>query len=185
MLVPRNQRVAGYSYAQLEAAWVRSSGYEPHRHATRPCSTFHHGPVWFVFGAPRCSMPTGSYLFLGGPFISCSTVERRPYHATTPAGLRRCARRDWRSTPASYNITVDNVELTPPGFLVASPIFHFTISANSRHGVRRRIHGRGAAYGYATLLRPLSPGTHTVTVADHSSGLPIPSHRFTFEVTVR
>ena len=97
-----------------------------------------------------------------GPGAECSTIEPAPFHATTNAGLTRCARRWRQARRGRLELTLDGADITPPGYFVATSVFHFTIPRNNVLGLPGPTHGRGAYYGAVSILRPLSSGTHTL-----------------------
>jgi hypothetical protein len=146
-----------------------------------------HGPAWFLLGEVRksnqyrsevsCSIPAHRYLAFPVQFsVDCSTVERRPYHASTDRGLLRCARRDWRRIHERFNphevLKLDGHRISH-GYLVASPVLRFTMPAHDNHlHVRGGTHGRFAVFGTAFVLRPLSPGRHTLWSRTKDPGYP-------------
>lgn len=106
-LVPGNGSVAGRGYEQWEAAaWQWRLAHPKTTPNTTSCFTAgQYGPIWFLDGSytkntsvvtRTCAIPAGRYLMLFGPSIDCSTVEPAPYHATTDAGLTRCAKAAWQ-----------------------------------------------------------------------------------------
>ena len=178
-LLPADQRVDGRSYAQWEAAswmWelaeVRS--YDRSGPRARTCDTDQQPlPMWFLFWSPEseltrdyvvtCSIPSGSYLVLPAPSIDCSTDERPPFHASTNVGLVACARRFWREIKPISSLSVDGRAVTPPGVDVETGVFSFSMPArNNVLYVPGRTSGRMAVVGRPAILRPLSPGHHTV-----------------------
>lgn len=168
-LVPRGELVGGRDYgAWLAAAYQwRLSLPGATTHKTTSCiTTAQHGPVWFLGLNPitgTCHVPSGVYLMLFTPTFDCSTVERPPVHATTNAGLRRCAKGLWVRYPGVETVTLDGVRLRPPGYVVATAAFHFTMpERNNWLHVRGHTSGSAAVYGLASILRPLSPGAHTL-----------------------
>jgi hypothetical protein len=179
-VVPKGQRIAGRTYGQWAAAWERWRLSLSLNHAapsTSACATAHQsGAVWFLGGdggasakpVRRCTIPAGRYLMVGVPTAECSTVEKPPFHATTNASLRACARRFWIKTLgngllAPDHLGIDGVTLSPPGFVVASPAFTFTMPTSDNFlQVSGHTHGRSAVYGEVAILRPLPAGTHTV-----------------------
>jgi hypothetical protein len=181
-LVPKGQRIAGRTYGQWAAAWERwrlSLSLDHAAASALACATAHQsGAVWFLGGdggasaesVRYCTIPAGRYLMVGVPTAECSTVEKLPFHATTNAGLQACARRFWIKTLgngllAPDHLEVDGVTLTPPGFVVASPAFAFTMPRSDNFlQVSGHTHGRSAVYGEVAILRPLAAGTHTVIV---------------------
>jgi hypothetical protein len=166
--VPRGELVGGRGYGEWLAAAYQWRLSLPGVMADKTsCITkSQHRPVWFLGIDPTtetCNVPSGVYLMLFTPSFDCSTVERPPLHATTNAGLRRCAKRLWSRYPGAETATLDGVPLRPPGYLVATAAFHFTMpERNNWLQVRGHTSGRAAAYGLASILRPLSPGVHTL-----------------------
>jgi hypothetical protein len=188
--------IAGRSYAQWEAkAWqwqiANLRFYATGLPRTRRCtSRGQAGPVWFLGGEDyegagdaitrTCDVPAGRYLFIADPSDECSTVEPAPFHATTAAGLKSCAR---SFGPVSSTLTLDGRRLAWSGFVVETPVFSFTMPARNNYllvpGATR---GRGAAYGEPVMLRPLSPGAHTLVRTDSSPHGP--TLRSSYELTV-
>lgn len=196
VIVPRGALIGGRTYAQWEArAWqwaiadVRFfySGLPRRPRCTTAGQT---GPVWFLGGnnyegagdAIRrvCDIPADRYLFIADPGDECSTVEPAPFHATTDAGLQACAR---SFGPVSSTLTLDGRRIATSGFLVTTAVFHFRMPAHDNYLlVPGATGGRGAAYGQPVMLRPLSPGPHTVVRTDSSPRGP--TLRTTYELTV-
>jgi len=176
--VTPSQHVGGKSYAQwLTADWqfLLSHG---HLRTEAPNQMLHclsqgqHGKVWFLQDAYEgptpvsvsCTIPGGRYLFLEGPGFECSTIEPAPYNAPR-SRLAKCA--------ASFKlkgleVSVDGTPVTASGFEVATPVFKFGIPA--RGNVLRatgRTRGLGAAHADTLMLRPLTPGAHTIVQVEH------------------
>ena len=168
-LVPRSELVGGRDYGEWLAAaykWRLSLPGVTADKTTSCITKSQHGPVWFLGLSPitgTCNLPSGIYLMLFTPTFDCSTVERPPLHATTNAGLRQCAKGLWARYPGAETVTLDGVRLRPPGYVVATAAFHFTMpERNNWLHVRGHTSGRAAVYGLAAILRPLSPGVHTL-----------------------
>ena len=118
-----------------------------------------------------CAVPAGRYLIWATPSYDCSTVERAPFHATSDAGLIRCARADWQSAPGFETVTLDGRRLKPPAYVGGTTAFAFQMPAhNNWLHVQGPTHGRMAVYGLASILRPLSPGRHTLELTGGFSG---------------
>lgn len=197
-VVPRSAVVGGLTYSQWEAkSWQWELAHVRYYSSTAPepkvprCTTAgQHGPVWFLHGdlyrgagnaiTRVCHIPAGKYLFFDQPTDECSTVEAPPFHATTDAGLLRCARSFAR--PFS-TITLDGKKVKPSGFLLATRVFRFTMPPHDNYLlVPGATHGRGAAWGEALMLRPLSRGSHTMVRTQGARG--IPTQTSTYRLTV-
>jgi hypothetical protein len=181
-IVPEHQRVAGHTYAQWEAAlerWRLSLSLDHAAASSSSCATAgQSGKVWFLGGdggahaklIRHCTVPAGRYLIVGVPNAECSTVEKSPFHATTDAALRACARAQFkaalgRGLLAPDVTTLDDVSLKPPAYDVASPAFSFTMPAKDNFvAVPGKEHGRSAVFGSIAILRPLARGKHTLIV---------------------
>jgi hypothetical protein len=196
-LVPTSEQVGGRDYGQWLATayqWRLSLPAVTAQKASCFTSS-QQGPVWFLSGSlyngtgitRRCQVPAGRYLMTFTPSFDCSTVERPPLHATTDAGLRRCAKALWRKYPGSERLTLDGVRLLPSGYVVATDAFHFKMPArNNWLNVPGRTRGRAAAYGLASILRPLSPGVHTlVHVEPPFAHIPGRTSTTTYQITVK
>jgi hypothetical protein len=104
---------------------------------------------------------------LFAPNGDCSTIEPTPFHATTDAGLKRCARRLWRAHWGGEELTLDGTAIEPAGYVGGTGVFQFRMPIlNNVLGVNGLTGGRAAEYGAASILRPLSPGTHTLGLID-------------------
>jgi hypothetical protein len=131
----------------------------------------------------NCTVPLHTYLMAGTPSIDCSTVEPRPFHATTNAGLMQCAQADWHAARASSSATLDGRSLEPAGAFVATRAFGFKMPANENL-LRAPGHtsGLAAVVGYVAMLRPLRRGRHTLTVELDYKG--VAADRVTYHLTV-
>jgi hypothetical protein len=195
-IVARGDKVAGISYPQWEArAWQWDDAhlhYFPGRSsapdASRCATAGQQGPVWFLHGdlAQRwfytwsCAVPAGRYIYLDVPSNECSTVEAAPFHATTAAGLERCA----RLLTARSSLALDGQVLSPSGFELATGVFTFRMpAAYNWLGVPGATSGRAAVYGQGLMLRPLTPGAHTLVRITHYPGRPVAVD--VYDLTVR
>lgn len=193
-LVPGNGTVEGHGYGYWEAANWRWRDSLPDVTANKAVclSARQSGPVWFLGGSAvkesavtrTCHVPIGRYLMIDGPGVECSTVERAPYHATTDAGLKGCARSWWRKHHGGEDLRLDGVTIRKAGYLFATPVFAFTMPArNNWLGVSGRTGGHAAYYGAASILRPLSAGTHTlIRIASYTH--PAYAVKTTYKLTV-
>jgi hypothetical protein len=174
-VVPNSERIGGRTLSAWEMSWWRwRISLSAHHAAPSPgvCVTLaQHLPVWFLHGdsprshssTRRCPIPRGDYLLVGAPSIDCSTVEPSPFHASTDAGLVRCAERDWNASEPHAAVTVDGVALNPAAVRVTTPAFAFVAPrSDNMFGLEGRTSGRMAVMGLVAMLRPLSVGRHTV-----------------------
>src|SRR3954451_15170536 len=178
-LVPANELVAGKTYAQwLKAAWQWQLAHghlrmdAPKQNQTLAClPQAASGKVFFLqdtYEGPTpvtvsCRIPAGRYLYLEGPGFECSTIEPAPYRARR-SNLTRCA--------SSFRLKGEDVSVDgqpiSPCYSVATPVFRFSVPAKG-NVVRAKGHtrGYGAAHADAVVLRPLTPGTHTIVQVEH------------------
>jgi hypothetical protein len=175
LTVPASATIGGLTYAQWvtkEWQWAIATLHSHHSSAPRTSScvtTGQQGPVWFPWiddydlGSTKpvtvtCHVPQGHYVLLSSPSYECSTAERPPYHATTDAGLLRCAH-----VRSANSLLLDDQIVTPAGFPVSTGVFTFTMpSEHNFLDVPGKSHGRGAAYGRPIILGPLPAGSHTI-----------------------
>ena len=193
-LVPRGGSVAGRGYGQWVAAdWQwRLSQPNTTPNKTSCITAGQRGPVWFLGGSGvksrvitrTCSIPTGRYLMLDSPSIECSTVEAPPFHAMTDAGLMRCAKAYWQRHQGTETVTLDGVRLQPPGYLGGTAAFAFKMPGhNNLLGVPGRTHGLAAVYGAASMLQPLSAGSHTLIQVEAISHASV-YYKIAYQLTV-
>lgn len=193
-LVPVSVAVGGHDYGYWAAArWRWRVSLPAVVPGKTSCFSAHQpGAVWFL-GASNvlpsavpvaCRMPAGRYLVITGPGGECSTVEHPPFYAATDAGLKRCALRWWHAHKGGESLTLDGAAISPAGYLVETSVFQFTMPAHNNYlHVPGRTHGRAVYYGAASILRPLSPGTHTLVWVE-SYTHPNSFLKVTYELTV-
>jgi hypothetical protein len=178
LIVPAAATIGGLSYGRWEAKdWQWEIANLRSQHSTAPSTsacvtTGQQAPVWFLGsdrydfglrGVVTCHIPVGQYVFLGGPGIECSTVERPPFHATTDAGLLRCSHGP-SARVSGNSLLFDGQLLSPSGFPTSTGVFPFTMRASHNLlEVPGVTHGRSAAYGQPIMLGPLPAGIHTIT----------------------
>jgi hypothetical protein len=194
-VVPGGATVAGRGYGQWVVALWKWRLPQPNITSNRTsCFTAgQHGPVWFLGGSTleasvirrTCAIPAGHYLMFTGPDVDCSTVEPAPYHATTDAGLMRCAKANWEHDPGWATMTLDGVHVEPAGYVGGTLAFALKMMPAQDNWLLApgHTHARVAVYGSASILRPLTAGTHTLVL---TSGFahPAGSVQVTYQLTV-
>jgi hypothetical protein len=172
-LVPGAATVAGHKYGYWEGAWWIWRDSLPNVTANKSSCFMVRQPasVWFLGVSSAkastvtrtCRIPARRYLILLGPGVECSTVEAPPFHATTDSGLAQCVRSWWRKHQGGEDVTLDGTALKPQSWFVGPVLFDFTIPADNNYlGVSGSTGGRAGVYGTVSILRPLTPGTHTL-----------------------
>ena len=123
-----------------------------------------------------CTIPAGTSILVPLINVECSTAES---NGDTPAELRACAR-GFAEQFTDLSLTIDGGAVAElQQFRVHSQVFRFTAADGNVFGVPAGT-TRSVADGYWALIRPLSPGTHTV-----SFGGAFPPGGFTTLVTYR
>ena len=106
-----------------------------------------------------CTIPAGSSILVQLINVECSTAEG---NGDTPAELRACAR-GFVEQFTDLSLTIDGVAIADlQRFRVQSPVFQFTAAEGNVFGVPAGT-TRSVADGFWVLIRPLSPGTHTIS----------------------
>jgi len=106
-----------------------------------------------------CTIHAGTSIFVPLINVECSTAEG---NGDTPAELRACAR-VFAEQFTDLSLTIDGVAVTDlQRFRVHSPVFQFTAAPGNVFGIPAGT-TRSVADGYWVLIRPLSPGTHTIS----------------------
>lgn len=108
-------------------------------------------------GVDSCTVKPGTKLFIIGQSFECSTFEG---NGTTEAELRTCARE--ADAQVAPTITVDGV--AAPVAEVETPLLHLVLPADNVFGAPAGTRGSSVAHGWVALLRPLTPGTHTIVI---------------------
>lgn len=179
----------GLSYGEWSARWWQwAFSLDLRRHPlfdTADCNTGQSGPVWFLGGTseqgPRtrtCTVPAGTALFF--PLITpeCSDLEG---NGTTDAKLRACAMAGGNlilTDPRHLYATLDGEELRKlKQHRVQSPLFEFGPLPQKNYiqffgcsgpetcpepSKTPGITGISVSDGIWLMLKPLSPGRHTL-----------------------
>ena len=128
------------------------------------------GPIWFLDSSDKgntvsinCVIPADRAIMLDAPSVECSAVGPPALRPGSDAALRRCAKRQWDRHSGGLNVTLDGEALSPAGYIIATDAFPFRQPArdNLTHTPGHR-QGRAAVYGSASIMGPLSSGTHTL-----------------------
>ena len=106
-----------------------------------------------------CTIPAGTSILVPLINVECSTAEG---NGDTPAELRACAR-GFADQFTDLSLTIDGVAVADlQRFRVHSQVFQFTAAEGNVFGIPAGT-TRSVADGYWALIRPLPPGTHTVS----------------------
>jgi hypothetical protein len=108
-------------------------------------------------GVDSCTVKPGTKIYVAAATVECSTFEG---NGTTEAELRQCARQtDAQVAPSvtldGKTVTATEAETGPLKIVLPSGnLFDQPAGAT----------GLSVAHGWVTLLHPLTPGTHTITI---------------------
>ncbi|MEO6207729.1 MAG: hypothetical protein ABIP77_07225, partial [Candidatus Limnocylindrales bacterium] len=134
------------------------------------CTTNLHGSVWymphtFVGSAVKthCTIPKGTSILLAPGGALCDATEA----PDTWRSLRSCADLTWASL-YNFQVFIDGQELRNlEPFDVATPVFKISYPVNNLFDLRPGSYN-AVATGRFVMLRPLTPGRHTIVVRDQS-----------------
>lgn len=135
------------------------------------CGTNQSGPVWYLAGmgngqsvARNCTIPSTKAIFFPLINVECSTLDAPPFHCSDAASCRTCATTIGDGIGVnSLNVSIDGVpvKIGVEAYRAQSPFFSFTVPGqnilNSPEGS-----GMSVSDGYWIMLKPLSPGRHTI-----------------------
>ena len=184
-VLPPNSRVQGLTYGEWSAKWWQGllsipAPQNPAFGAPWTDCFFERvgniglGVAFFSpSGTFTCEMPSGMMLFIPVVTTECSTLEPPPFYGGNEEELRACASGFILSDlQASIDgITIQNLS----DYIVTSPLFEFTVPEDNILGVDAGT-GQSVAHGAWLMLKPLTPGEHTIYV--HSS---LPDFDVTFD----
>jgi hypothetical protein len=134
------------------------------------------------------TIPTGAALFFPVLNWECSVLEPDPFHGDDEASLRACAN-GFAGNATGLAASIDGVSVANvEGYRSESPLFEFVLPEDNLFAYFGFDAPAGTTSdsvdaGFYLLLRPLPPGTHTVTVAGTSPELES-SIDTTFHITV-
>lgn len=180
---PPGNAVSGLTYGQWSAAWWQwllaipaipagTGTTNPQDDTTGQfCNTNQSGPVWYLAGsatgAPTsrvCSFSSTKAIFFPLINVECSTLDATPFNCTDEASCRKCVTKIVDGIdPNSLSVSVDGVPALygVQAFRVLSPFFGFTVPSQNILGVSAGS-GMSVSDGYWIMLKPLSPGHHTL-----------------------
>jgi hypothetical protein len=125
-----------------------------------PCIALHG--VLAPFGPPQpaltCTAKPGTKILVVNESTECSTVEPPPFFGANEQQLRDCA----RAADAGYtrnDVTLDGRPV--PVSEVETSLLHLDLRTDNIFGVPAQ-RALSVAHGWAALLHPITPGTHTV-----------------------
>jgi hypothetical protein len=169
LVVPPADAIAGHSQEEWSRAWWQWAGSFDNKDspvADRSgalCDRRQNGDVWFLagtYGTRRtvrtCAVPRGKYLFF--PLINYVVM---PSSSQIPLSCDRAARvaASMTDDPTALILEVDGVRVENLAVHRQATIECFDLGALTRD----KIHVfPSAANGYYVMLRPLSPGRHTL-----------------------
>ena len=176
-LQPATARLAGLTGGELlgeELAQVLALRASENPYAGAGPSCFHAGPrgkvlmVWLREDGATCTVKPGTPVFFMAYWWECSTVESgSDYGGETFAEQQACALREFQKhAPPEMFATVDgrSTRLDTPTFLATSPQRTIALLPDNVFGTEQTS-ATFAAVGWVGLLRPLTPGTHSIATS--------------------
>lgn len=167
LVVPPDQMVAGKSLQDWSVdwwQWAASFDRDESPIVDRTgelCAARQEGPVWFLAGTygtqrtiRKCKVPAGKHLFF--PLINyivSRPADREVSCATVKADVRR-----WTNNADALILEIDGQrKYDLQAFRLTSKCFNM-----AERAVPKQFVFPAAANGYYVMLKPLSPGVHTV-----------------------
>lgn len=124
--------------------------------------------VWTADPATICTVKPGTPVFFWAYAVSCSAVEPPPFFGVTEAEQQQCALDFIAENPASAILVgLDGeppVNIATERFLAISPQLTVDLADPNFVGAPGGQRTTFAVAGYQAMIRPLSPGSHTITV---------------------
>jgi hypothetical protein len=193
-VLPPTSRVQGLTYGDWQAEWWKyvlsvPADQNPLAGAPDACIFRLVGNVGLVVGnstlAPGtpipCTVPVGTMLFVEVLGAECSTLEPDPFHGGNAEELLSCAN---GFVPERLQASIDGVEVQDlTRYIVASPVYDFTVPEENILGVPGGSNGQSIASGAYLMLSPLRPGIHTIRLHGEYPGFPYTADK-TFTLTV-
>jgi hypothetical protein len=107
--------------------------------------------------AESCTVKPGTKIFVAASSVECSTFEG---NGTAEAQLRACARET--DVTVAPSVTLDGRSL--PVNEVETRLLNIVLPHNNIFGQPAGTTGLSVGHGWAVLLHPLTPGTHTIVI---------------------
>lgn len=171
-IFPIDSKPYNSTYGQWTANWWKWALSVPQENnpitdqTGKYCGLNQKGPVWFLTGTTggsvvrECTIPAGKAILLTPLNIECSYAEFPAL--TTERELRDCAK--WPG--ASVAVTIDGKDVHDlQQYQSQSPLFNATFPKSNLFGAPGGP-TQAVSGGWWLLLKPLSPGKHTI----HASG---------------
>jgi hypothetical protein len=187
-ILPPNSRVQGHTYGEWSSIWWQyvfslPADQNPLVGATgTKCAFKRVGNVAVVVVDPtaiepiECEVPNGTILYLDILSTECSTLEEAPFHGENEADLRTCAE---GFILTDLEASIDGVAIQNlDQYIHTSPLFEFTVPENNILEVDAGSIGQSISNGAHLMLKPLTPGVHTIHL--HAS---YPDLEFTVDTT--
>jgi hypothetical protein len=194
-ILPPNARVQGLTYGEWNALWWKAvlelpisenpmfGNYGP------DCAFAQVGDVGLALAFAEsvnvsCKVPAGMKLFIGTLGAECSTLEDWPFYGGNEEELRACAQ---LFAPVDLQVSIDGVAVQNlSDYLVASPMYEFTLPEDNVFGLPTGTVGQSVAYDTNLMLAPLTPGQHTIHVYGAFDWPPpeLFTYDSTFDITV-
>jgi len=156
------------------------------------CGVGQSGPVWFLAPVPgpgtttrACTVPVGTGIFVIGIGNECSNAEPPPFFGATEAELRECAASGYDEffADTTDSISVDGAVVSDLDvFRTQTPLFSYSLPPDNIYGLPPGEVTKAISDGQAVIVRPLSPGSHTIVIT--IDGPPFGSIEIVYHLTV-
>ncbi len=178
-IVDASKRVAGFTAGELLGESFRQLMEIPFNDRFPGSGCLYAGHknkvlmVWTADPPTICTVKPGTPVFLWAYAAECSAVEPPPFFGRTEAEQQRCALDFIADNPASsILVRLDRrpaVNIATRRFLAVSPQRTVHLADPNFVGAPGGRRTTFAVAGYQAMIRPLSPGRHTITVS-HRDG---------------
>jgi len=154
----------------------------------RKCGKGQSGPVWFLTSAlgfsgnvvrDECTVPSNKALLLPIGTSACVPTEK----GDTAKKMAQCVR-DITAGITGLEASIDGVPIDVAAFGVETPVFTLTLGQRNVYGLPPGAYRPTVAGGYYVILRPLSPGPHTVHFTATYAGSSPATIDVTYHLTV-